>query len=152
MRKFRFRLQTALDQASRLEEAAKIDLAAALNRSARAQEALASLLTRRREIGETLLACQSGHLDLEEIRRLREHLEQVCAGIADQRLVVAEIQAQVEQRRLDLVERMKKRQVLERLRATRWSEHYRRETAAEAKALDDLANARYARRSLEAVG
>lgn len=150
MRRFRFRLQVALDHAARLEESAKLALAAAMAERAEQARALEGLLGDRDRVGEELLARQTGALDLPELERLRAHLEELCNRIAEQRQAIADSDRVIETRRDQLVDCMKRRQVLERLRSIQLTQHRQRELALETKELDDIAAMRHNRRGATA--
>jgi len=150
MRRFRFRLQAVLDHAHRLEEAAELALAALAAERQRMQEELGKLERQRRETERELAARQLGRLDLERIRVLRAHLEHTCTRIVEQLLAIQEQEGKMELARAELVARMKRRQVLERLRSEQWSRHRQQEQARESRELDELSSTRYARQALGA--
>ncbi len=151
MRRFRFSLQTALDQALRLEEEASLTLAAAQAEQARQERVIAALEEQADAAARALTALQqSGELDLPRVTAQRLHLEDTWSQLAEQRLALAELIRKVEECRAHVVECMKKREVLERLKELHAETHRREALAEEGRMLDEVASARYSRREVKA--
>jgi flagellar export protein FliJ len=124
VRRFRFRLQPALDQAVRREESAKAALATALADCAREEHALRSVVTQA--------------AGLRPSRDAGLHLEVLAGMRAARERRVANMRAEIARLRHELGETMRKRQALEMLRDKRRAEFELELERAEMRELDDL--------------
>jgi flagellar export protein FliJ len=145
MRKFRFRLQVVLDQARREEDTAAQALANADRRRMEAQKELDARRRRGRELERKLAREQLGALDMTKLRELQAALETNAAEIAEQVATVEDLDAEVSRHREQVVERMKRRRMLERLHHSHEQLHLLNERSIETKILDEIGTAKSAR-------
>jgi len=145
MRKFHFRLQPVLDQALAQQRRIELELA-------RLREALARELERLVRLGEARSARQRrvreasrGRLDLRRLEWERRDLERLVRAIAEQEMVRADLNREIERTSEALVQAMRRRQMLEKLRDRQHDEHRREMTRLEIRQVDDLVTPRFPR-------
>jgi flagellar FliJ protein len=146
MRRFRFRLQTVLRYAEREEQRLKIELARLQEKREEERSRLNSLIEARAQTRREMISKPGGAVDLDKIEALRRHFEDLSEQINAQRTLLTQIEGQVADKTLELIEAMKKRQTLEKLREREEREHYITLSRLEAKVLDDLTTPRHAAR------
>ena len=149
MRKFSFRLQSALDHARHEEDEAAQKLAA-LEAERREQERRLEEMTAFCEsLATELNRAQTGELAVAELRARRAHLEDVrnrCAELQDSLRAQG---AAISEQRDRVVAYMKRRQVLERLRDMKQAEHQQEMLWLELGQQDELSTAKFSRRQSE---
>lgn len=147
MKKFRFKLQTLLDQRQSIEEALQAELGALL-----------------REESVELLRLQELHKRLEQAWRYFDQLSvsvdssatafEVCDtwskalrdDIKVQILTIEAVRSRVEIKKSEVVEAMKQRKVIEALRDRKEREYLHEQALIEQNTLDEIASLAYARR------
>jgi len=138
MRKFRFRLQSVLRVAEREEQRLKLELARLQEKKQEEQARLQALMEARSQARKELLTKPGSTVDLDKVETLRRHLEDLSEKIIEQRENLARAEAEVADKTLELIEAMKKRQILEKLKEREEREHYITLSRLEAKILDDM--------------
>ena len=146
MRKFRFKLQTVLDQRQAREERLLGELGELRREETREFDRLCRLK------GELAAACDAvgealrTRSDVGEVKRRDEYAMAKSDDVKVGELTLQGVRKKVEAKRLEVVEAMKDRQVLESLRDRKEREHVLAQARAEQKQLDEMASLRYARR------
>ena len=143
MKKFQFKLQAVLNHTECEEEQRKLELAQLHFKKQQAELELERLVLARMRSREKLTAQQSGTLDMEEINSLREHIEQLSAQVEQQRQQVEALEVEVAAKTEEVLQAMKKRQMLEKLREREEQEYNLAANRLEEKLLDDLIGPRY---------
>jgi len=151
MRRFRFRLETVLRLRQREEERAQIAFAQARRRLAAEQAQLRALETDAHLHTELHARRRAAGAEPAEVLRLDDYAQALAQAIWRQEQVVAEAGEEVERRREQLHDAIRRREVLTRLRERRRREHLAAALAEEQKALDDFAVIRYAAADKEAA-
>lgn len=150
MKRFRFKLESALKHRIRLEEQAVQQLAAWRRRHAEFLDELSKLRGYRAQV-EAEAADMAGEVPVSLLQTLDQHLQ----WLADQEAVcikeLAALAIRVEEARQAVVAASTARRSLERLKERQLSEHLAEAAVEEQKQLDDHASVRTAR-SKTAVG
>lgn len=145
MKKFRFKLQTVLDQRKAKED----HLLAELGEVRREEAAEAARLTRLRGELEAaragMVAALAGNARPEELARRDEYVKTMRDDARVQELTLEAVRARAEAKRLEVVEAMKERKVLESLRDKQEREYVQACERAEQQQMDEMASVRYAR-------
>lgn len=143
---FKFRLQTVLDLARRVQDQKAQVLAAADTRRQSVAEVLERLVeeqtTRRAELREAQL---TGVLDLQAIEWSLQFLGALAERIVAQRSALARADEEVAAARADLMAAAQKVQVLEKLKEKARQDYNLALDRQEAKFIDELATVRYVR-------
>lgn len=141
-----FRLQALLDQKRRLEEQAMLALGALEAELRRATEALQFLYeaqdTQLRHLGDL---ARSDRFDPAISADATAYLERIERSIVAQGEVIAETEARVADSRAALMDVLKEKRALERLREQHLDQIAREEGRREARDADDMTTARYTR-------
>ena len=139
MKKFAFKLQTALDLKLKAEDRKKEELVTATGIYQENLCKLAELKARLNEIQGVLRGKQERNVDVFEIGWyqdyipvLNEHIEQQCLYTEESRLDMETI-------RFELIELMKERKILEKLRDRNYKEYMREFLREEQKQIDEMA-------------
>jgi len=151
MRKFHFRLQPVLDQALAREQEVELELG-------RLREALRRELESLVRLGEARLARQRrlreasrGRLDLRRLEWERRDLERLVGEVAQQEIVTADLEREIERTAEALVQAMRRRQMLEKLRDRQRDAHHREMTRLEIRQTDELVTPRFAKANAVAL-
>lgn len=143
---FKFRLQTVLDLARRVQDQKAQVLAAADTRRQSVAEVLERLVeqetTRRAELRESQL---TGVLDLQAIEWSLQFLGALAERIVAQRSALTKADEEVAAARADLMAAAQKVQVLEKLKEKARQDYNLALDRQEAKFIDELATVRYVR-------
>lgn len=143
MRKFRFELQPVLDTRRLKEDLAKRALSEAEERLNRARARVKKIEDRIRCETAYLKTLASAEVDPEKIIASERYIERLKAELVVAQHDVEACEAETARLRAALVERMKERKAMERLRDKAY-ERYKYEAARQEQAfLDELANQRY---------
>jgi len=139
MKKFVFKLQTALDLKLKAEEMKKEELVTATDIYKESCRVLEYLKTRLAEIQNTVRGKQGEQFDVNEIRRCQDYIPVINEHISQQALITEEHRAAMEEVRGELVEIMKERKILEKLRTRHYQEYMREFLREEQKQIDEMA-------------
>jgi flagellar protein FliJ len=143
MRKFRFKLQAVLDQRSRREDVLQVELGEVRREEATELARLADLHTKLSATCSELERLKVGKL--EDYRQLDEYAQVLRDDIKVQDLTIEAVRERLEAKRVEVVEAMKARKVIEALRDKQERDHISATARAEQGALDEMASLRYAR-------
>ncbi len=139
MKKFVFKLQTALDLKLKAEEIKKEELVTVTGIYKESCRVLESLKTRLAEIQDMVRGKQGEQLDVTEIKRCQEYIPVLNEHISQQALVTENHRTVMEQVRGELIQIMKDRKVLEKLKTRHYQEYMREFLREEQKQIDEMA-------------
>ena len=145
MKKFKFRLQTLLEQRKAREDELLGELA-----EVRREEALeeARLIALRTRLANACTALQQA-LERSESSEILEMYDEYSKALRDdvrvQELTLEAVRQRVEQKRLDVIKAMQERKVLETLRDKQEAAFLKAAARAEQIEMDDMASLRFAR-------
>jgi len=145
MKRFRFKLQTLLDQRQAREDRLLVELGELRNEEAAEVTRLNNLhleLERAWASTATALRCNASAV---EISRFDEYAKTMRDDIRVQELTLQAVRERVEAKRVELVEAMKERKVLEALRDKQEQAYILVQQRTEQNALDEMSSLRYAR-------
>jgi flagellar export protein FliJ len=146
-RKQEFRLDQVLDLRRRAEEQQQLALHARIEEEARLRAELDDLVARREERIAALTAQRRrGRVDPKMLEATLNYVESVEIAIQQQTAEITAAQGRVEGQREALVAAMRDRQALEQLRDQHAAAAHREADRREAKDVDDIVSARFARR------
>ncbi|MBO4901639.1 MAG: flagellar export protein FliJ [Lachnospiraceae bacterium] len=143
MARFRYRMQNILDVKEKLESQAKNEFAIANARLAEEEEKLARLRDRQAQYEERLRELFLENLDLEEIRRTEDAVENIKERILIQMDNVKQARHNVDLARERLTEAMQERKTHEKLKDRQFEEFLQEEAARESKEIDELVSFRH---------
>jgi len=143
MRKFQFRLQTVLRHAEKDEQRLQLELAWLKIQKQEKQSQLEALMEARETTRKEFISRSKGAVDLDRIMVLRQHLESLDEQIAVKQEELAQIETKVTEKTSEVIEAMKKRRILEKLREREKDAHTLALNRLEIKMLDDTTMPRY---------
>jgi len=143
MRRFKFRLQTALEVTRRREDVLYQELKKRQAAYQQAAEELSRLQKLHAKLAEDLnRSCREG-LAAEMIRLFKNYMQVLEEELKQQKTAVDRKKAELERCRAELLFYMKKRKVMEKLRQRRWEEYCYWLQREEQKELDETAASRF---------
>ncbi len=143
---FKFRLQTVLDLAERVQDQKAQLMGAAEARRQSVIDVLENLLRNEATLRSDLLkAQQSGVLDLQAIQMSLQFLDNLAERVVGQRAALAKVDEEVEAARAELMEAAQKVQVLQKLKDKARADYNREVDRQEAKFIDEIATVRFVR-------
>lgn len=147
MKKFQFRLQVVLDIKEKLLEQKLLELSKVQRALQEAVQKQRTLEGYQLEINEALMnVFQSGNdLDLVEVQRYKDFINKLIVDISNQKVVIQNISKVLELKRKEVNEVLKEKKVLEKLKENQQKKYYQAYDYYQARELDDIASARYAR-------
>lgn len=145
MKKFRFRLQVLLDQRKAKEDQLLGELGEVRREEALEIERLDELNHTLHQAWKAAEEALCAAIIPEEITRRDEYVKAVRDDIKVQELTLEAVQKRVEKKRIEVVEAVKERKVLESLRDKQEREYLLAYAHAEQNSLDEMASLRYAR-------
>jgi flagellar FliJ protein len=149
MKRFKFRLQSVLEQRERLETHAKSSYAAAQQAVQNAEVLLAELTeVRAALLNEVAEQRKSDTFDPLEARLYQDYLKQIITCIRDQEAYVRELQINAEAMRLNLVGASTNRKVVDKIKERDQSAHREQAIRAEQATVDELVSMRHGRHGL----
>lgn len=138
---FRFTLRQVLDYRAQLEDQAKQALAKAQQALAAQRQAVARLDGTLRDHLEAMSRQESA--SAADLWLGRNFAKRLSEDLAQARLLEHRLVQEVDQRRVELVERAKERKLLEKLKETQANRHEREENRKEQAQFDEMATLRY---------
>lgn len=151
MKKFIFRPQVVLDRAREEEERLLQQLASVQHEMLEKDREIARVADERKAALRAMATAQQQVFEVEELHRQRLHIDAL-----DHRQAVLQDERTLIQQRLDaareaLIEGMRKRQVLEKLRETHYTAYLKEMEKQELQIMEDVKLPRLARERLENV-
>ena len=129
MDSFNFRLQPVLEHRRRLENRAKQELARAKTAERQAREVLTSMETAFGDGQSDMADARRAEIDASEVAVYQRYLNRLKQDIAEQDGIVSTLHVHSEQRRSEVIDGMKARKVVEKLRSGSIGSTRRRSTA-----------------------
>lgn len=143
---FKFRLQTVLDLAERVQDQQAQLMGAAEARRQSVIDVLENLIQNQEILRKDLLeAQQSGVLDLQAIQMSLQFLDTLANRVVAQRAALAKADEDVEAARAELMEAAQKVQVLQKLKDKARADYNLKLEREEAKFIDEIATVRFVR-------
>lgn len=139
MKAFRFRMQTSLDVRFRQEDRQKQVLQDKLSCYEESVGILNRLLARQEDSFRRIRQLQQGSLDVRELEACTGFVLVVKAQIEEQKMVVEHCRKAVEEAREKLLEIVKARKILEKLKERHFEEYRREELREQQKLIDEMA-------------
>lgn len=146
MKPFVFKLQTALNLKLKEEEQVKEELRCLMDRHRAALNVLAALEGQLGQLEDRLRQFQESTVDVEEIQRCLGYLPVMRDKILRQKEVIRQIEAEIDQTRQALVEIMRRRKVLEKLKERHFTQYQLEANREEQKIIDEMATNGYNRK------
>lgn len=146
MRKFRFKLQAVLDHRKFEEDRLKVELANLMGEEARERSKLAQLIQELELSQQILIDKLQSAAEASELKLIDEYAKAKLDDIRVQQLTIDAIVQRVEAKRLEVLQAMKRRKLLEALRDKQKSLHLYEAARLEQGQLDDDASVKFARR------
>jgi flagellar FliJ protein len=145
MKPFEFKLQTALNLKQKEEDRVKEELQ---RLTARRREELNRLAVLEGELGQLedrVRRHQDARVDVAEIKRCLDYLPVMRDRISRQQEIIRQIEADMDKTRQLLVEIMRRRKVLEKLKERHYAQYQLEVTREEQKIIDEMATNGYNR-------
>lgn len=143
MKPFVFKLQTSLDVKLKHEEMQKEKLNEATQVYRNNLERLHRLKERLMEIQDILRGKQKETLDIIDIKNYQDYIPVIDERIREQENITEVSRKEMEENRHRLVEIMRERKVLEKLKAKHYQEYMKEWLREEQKQIDEMATIRY---------
>ena len=140
---FRYRMQNILDIKEKLETQAKNEFAVANAKLREEEEKLEALNVRKEEYEEKLRKLYSSELDLFEINKTRDAIDNMVIRIEEQEINVKHAIKNVDLARNRLTEAMQERKTHDKLKEREFEQFLLDEAAKESKEIDELVSFRY---------
>ena len=137
-----FRLKSVLRHRKRVEENLQKDMRYLLHALAAAEGRLQSLLDAQEQSVRELAVKQAEGASMAEVGLYYSFLGQLALEIQSQRTRVAEVQRQVDTKRMELLKARKERKMLETLREREWRARMEALARREQKFLDEVGQRR----------
>lgn len=112
----RFSLQAVLDYRQRLAEGLEIELGTLLRTENNARQELNRLISRQRGMLEEIKQILAGMLDIERLDQLHHGLLHMDRQIEQQRQVLAELKAKIQEKRAEVIQARQDKETLEILK------------------------------------
>lgn len=143
---FRFRLQSLLQHRKHLEDDCQKDLARARTDLQKEEQALNRFQARKTDQQRKMQDKQKGRHTVTEIRHFQNFLLALEQDIERQQQRVIEYQARFDEKRSNLMEAMKQRKILERLKENERHRYHRDQQKKERSQMDEVASGRHIRK------
>ncbi len=143
MKKFRFRLQRVLDIKHTIEEARRRDFLAAQNEHDKAVAKLNDVKRNRSKYIDMLYTREQDEINVLEINMYYRYFQMLEHQIARQFELIKLACEEVEKRRVILVEAVKDRRIIERLKEKKFSSYMKETLSDEQFISDDLAGGKF---------
>ncbi|MDY0187988.1 MAG: flagellar export protein FliJ [Syntrophus sp. (in: bacteria)] len=140
---FKFPLQTVLEYRTILEERILIRFSEAVRRMEKEQNRLDVLVQKRADLVGTLKDLQESRTSVEKIAILFRGIEKLHEEEKGQREILSEASVDVEAKRQDLLESVKKRKMLETLREKNLEDYERSLADLDRKVMDEMGILRF---------
>lgn len=143
MARFRYRMQNILDVKEKLETQAKNEFAIANAKLAEEEEILQGLKDRKGEYEDKLRALYDADLDVFEINKTIDAIDNMKLRISEQELNVKYAMKNVDLARERLTEAMRERKTHDKLKEKQFEQFLLDEAAKESKEIDELVSFRH---------
>ena len=145
MDSFNFRLQPVLEHRRRLEDQAKLELARAKIAERQARDVLSSMEIAFGDGQSDMADARRDEIDASEVAVYQRYLDRLKQDIAEQGSVVTTLHSCSEERRSEVMDGMKARKVVEKLKERQYQQYRIEANRDEQKQVDEFATTRYNR-------
>ncbi len=145
MDSFNFRLQPVLEHRRRLEDQAKLKLARAKIAERQARQVLTSMETAFGDGQSDMADARRAEIDASEVAVYQRYLDRLKQDIAEQGGIVTTLHVHSEERRSEVMDGMKARKVVEKLKERQYQQYQIEVNRNEQKQVDEFATTRYNR-------
>jgi len=139
MRPFQFRLQTKLDLTSREEQQIREELEVRLMRRDQIQRELDEIRCKLNEIEDAMKELMMQGFSLDQFMILNNYLPILRELLFKKELELKRAETEIVKTRYQLLEKMKERKILEKLREKEWANYQLEMNREEQKIIDELA-------------
>lgn len=139
MRPFQFRLQTKLDLTSREEQQIREELEVRLMRRDQIQRELDEIRCKLNEIEDAMKELMMQGFSLDQFMILNNYLPILRELLFKKELELKRAETEIVETRYQLLEKMKERKILEKLREKEWANYQLEMNREEQKIIDELA-------------
>lgn len=143
---FKFKLQSVLEYRINVEEKIQGEFSDANRRLEEQKEVLKAFIEERENLMNDLRNMQKGVLKADDISTAIAYVENIREKEKNQKEVIDQAAQQVEAKRLELVEAVKNRKVMENLRDKHAAEYLKNVSEMEQKSSDEMAVLKFGRR------
>jgi len=143
---FVFSLQSVLDYRKNIEEKILGEFSEKKRELELEELKLINLINERANLIGELRKMQNKSLPVDDIARYISYVEQVRENEKNQSITIAQVSEQLETKRKELLEAVKKRKIMEKLKERHAEEYASAERASEQKNSDEMAVLRFGRR------
>ncbi len=151
MNDFNFRLQPVLDHRRRLEDQAKLGLARAKAAERAARDALAGMEHAFGDGQCEMADARRDEVDAAEVAVYQRYLDRLKLDIAEQSGLVTTLHIRSEERRSEVIDGMKARKVVEKLKERQYEQHRIELNRYEQKQVDEFATTRHRRSGTRSI-
>ncbi|MCL2170430.1 MAG: flagellar export protein FliJ [Defluviitaleaceae bacterium] len=138
MAKFSFKLASILSIKEKMEDLKKNEMAKAIQALEREKQRLRELVQTRLDCIDSFRNSINTGVKPEDIKSHNQYLEKLKMMIKAQEMVVEMATAFVEQKRLELVEAMREKKAMEKLKENAYEQHVIEEKQEEQKSIDEI--------------
>ena len=138
MAKFSFKLASILSIKEKMEDLKKNEMAKAIQALEREKQRLRELVQTRLDCIDSFRESINSGVKPEDIKSHNQYLERLKMMIKAQEMVVEIATAFVEQKRLELVEAMREKKAMEKLKENAFEQHMIEEKQDEQKSIDEI--------------
>ncbi len=144
---FKFKLQSVLEYRINVEEKVQGEFSDANRRLEEQKSVLTALIAERESLMNDLRNMQKGAMKADDITTMIAYVENIREKEKNQKEVIQQAGQQVEAKRLELVEAVKNRKVMENLRDKHAAEYLKNLSEMEQKSSDEMAVLKFGRRN-----
>lgn len=139
MRPFQFRLQTKLDLSSREEEQEREELAVRIMQRDQIQRELDEIMFKLGEIENAMKELMVKGFSLDQFLIMKNYLPIIRDILFNKEIELKQAEAAIVETRYRLLEKMKERKILEKLREKEWATYQLEMNREEQKIIDEVA-------------
>ena len=149
---YMFKLQPVLDHRQFVEDTLKKELAEIKHQASMARQQMAALKTKENQTVNMMRQEQRQGLASDQVVGYHAFLRQLAERIIGQQRVIARIKAREGRKQGELLDAMKNRQIMEKLREQDFDRYNRTEQKKEMNFIDEIAVNQYARKANSGIG
>jgi flagellar FliJ protein len=144
---FRFKLEPVLNFRQMIEERASLAFSEKIRELAKEQKTLDALKERESMVVIRFLRMQKGAFSTADMALHLSHFNYLKEKQVEQEACIGRLTGEVEEKRKELTEAMKKRKIMEILKEKELAQHRKEAAQHEAKALDEMGIIKFGKRS-----
>lgn len=140
---FKFRLESFLGIKEKIEEQKKLEYGKALKKLDEERAYLESLETKKKDVIDNMRKSINSGIRANELKRYNNFVDYIKLRIEEQENVVRKAEIYAEQKRIELVDAMKERKMLEVLKENDRVEYNKEQLLKEQKIVDEIVSYQY---------